>query len=161
MPVGDAGPAAPAVRYRERLLPRWPAIAVILGLIAMLAIAYGAAFGATLGWLLASALTLAIGALAYRGSPTIEVTDEAITAGGARLPRQWAGQVRLLDSAGMRIERGPNGDARRYVVLRPWAARGGILLDNLDPQDPHPAWLLSSRDPQALASALGSPHPAG
>jgi len=161
MPPDDASLSTPEVRYRERLLPRWPAVTVIMGLIAMLAIAYGAAFGATLGWVLAAALALGIGTLVYRGSPVIEVTDDAITAGEAHLPRQWAGQVRILDSTAMRAERGPQGDARRYLLLRPWAARGGVLLDNIDPRDPHPAWLLSSRNPQALAIALRPPDQAG
>lgn len=133
----------------------------MLALIAMLAIAYGAAFGASLGWVLMTALMIGVGVLIYRSSPVIEVTQDTIAAGGARLPRQWAGSVRPLDATGMRTERGPDGDARRYVVLRPWAARGGVLIDNIDPHDPHPGWLLSSRRPQALAGIIAAQDPAG
>lgn len=149
------------IRYQERLLPRLPAIAVLIALIAMLAIAYGAAFGATLGWIAFGGLLVGAAVLVFRTAPRIVVTDATVSAGGARLPLASIGGVRELDSEAMRLARGPGTDARRYVVLRTWAASGGVLIELDDAQDPHPAWLVSSRRPRTLVGAIDLADRAG
>ena len=147
--------------YVERLVPGWGASLVMVALIAMIAIAYGAAFGAGLGWALFVAIAGIAALLAYRTAPRIEVTAQGLQAAGALLPWAHLGSVIPLDAAGMREARGLKADARRYLVLRPWAASGGVLVEVRDPQDPHPAWLLSSRQPIDLAAAITAANPAG
>lgn len=153
--------AKPIAGYAERLLPGWGACLVGIALVAMISIAYGAAFSANLGWSLFAALAVLGAFLAYGMAPSLIVDHEGIRAGGAFLPRACIGEVQVLDREQLRIARGPGGDARNFVVLRSWAAPGGVQVRVEDPQDPHPAWLLSSRRPGALARAIESIHPAG
>ena len=46
-----------------------------------------------------------------------------------------------------------DADARAYLLLRPYLKRG-VRVDITDPADPAPYWLVSSRRPDALVSAL-------
>jgi hypothetical protein len=142
--------------YVERLLPGWGACLVMACLIAMISIAYGSAFGAGLGWILFVGLAALGGLLAYRTAPVIAVAEEGLRAGGACLPWACLGQVSSLDREAMRSARGPGGDARNFIVLRPWAAAGGVLVEVQDPLDPHPYWLVSTRRPHALIHAISS-----
>jgi hypothetical protein len=41
-----------------------------------------------------------------------------------------------------------------FVALRPWSAPAGVLVRLDDPEDPHPAWLFTSRHPVRLAAAI-------
>jgi hypothetical protein len=58
----------------------------------------------------------------------------------------------------MRAARGPELDARAYLCLRGWIA-GGVRVPVLDPQDPAPYWLVSSRRPGELAEAVRRGRP--
>ena len=64
----------------------------------------------------------------------------------------WA-PVTALDSDGVRRQAGVEADARAYLLLRPYLKRG-VRVDIADPADPTPYWLVSSRRPDALVSAL-------
>lgn len=169
-PVNALGSAAPAlcldhtpdptgamchpepVPFRERLLPRWWVWVVVAGLVAMLAIAYGAALGAVTGWTVGIVGGVASGWLLWITAPTIRVDAEYLFAGGARLPRACVGTVEVVE--GERLATLLREDARVFTVVRPWSARAGVRVSLEDPQDPHPAWLLSSRSPDRLARAL-------
>ncbi len=135
-------------------MPGTAAMIVLLVFIGMLAIAYGAAFGALLGWLLFLALAAIAGWLALARAPITEVTDKDLRAGRATLPRRHIGNITVLTPTEVRAQRG--GDARRFIHLRPWAAGPAVLIEVVDPQDPHPAWILGSRRPLDLARALQS-----
>lgn len=135
-------------------MPGAAAMIALIVFITMLAIAYGAAFGALLGLLLFLALAVIAGWLALVRAPITEVTDTELRAGRATLPRRHVGAITVLSPTDVREERG--GDARRFIHLRPWAASPGILIEVVDPDDPHPAWILASRRPLDLARALQS-----
>ena len=53
----------------------------------------------------------------------------------------------------MRHAAGPGLDARAHLCLRGWV-RPGLRLDLVDPQDPTPYWLVSSRRPERLLEAV-------
>jgi Protein of unknown function (DUF3093) len=107
-----------------------------------------------------------------RGSPVIAIGDGWLTAGRARIPVGLLGPALTLDAAAMRLARGTGLNARAYLCLRGWLAEG-VQVPVLDPADPTPYWLMSSRRPGALATALsaaqaaaragsaasGEPHP--
>jgi len=140
--------------HRERLVPAWWAWAIAAALVAMLAVAYGAALGAPAGWTLALMLGALTIVVLIRTSPVVELEASALRCGPAVLPRAAMDRVEVVDGAQVRILRGPGGDGRIYTALRPWSAPGAVLITLDDPQDPHPAWLISSRNPRALAAAL-------
>lgn len=143
------------VAYSERLwAPPW-AWVLVPALVSVVAIAYGSAYGATVGALGLIAGTL-IGWLAlFAWSPVIRVDDRVLRAGRARLPLRYAGDARPLVGVAFREELRA-GDARSYVVIRPWATRSGVIVPVTDDEDPHPRWLVASRRPDTLAEALST-----
>lgn len=140
--------------YRERLTPRWWAWLLAFSLMLMLAIAYGAAFGSTVGWLLVGVGALIVILLLIITAPCVEVTDEHLVVDSARLPLASIGSATAVSGAEMSALRGPGSDARMFVALRPWSAPAGVLVRLDDPEDPHPAWLFTSRHPARLAAAI-------
>jgi hypothetical protein len=140
--------------FRERLLPRWWVVGIIDALIAMVAVAYGAAFGTGLGVIIFIGAAILVSVLLYISAPVISVTGQELVAGRARLPRSSIVTTHALDGDQARAARGPQADARTYVLLRAWRSSKAVLIQIQDPADPHPAWLLTSRDPAALVAAL-------
>jgi hypothetical protein len=142
---------APDVTYRERLLPSIWVYLVVLALIAMLAVAVGAAYLAIYGWLAFIGLSaLCIAGLTF-GSPVITVSDQVLGVGRAQIAREFLGGIQVLDGDQMRAAQHV---AERFMVLRPWHARGGVLIALTDAADPHPGWLLTTNNPTGLAVAL-------
>ena len=142
------------MHYRERLLPRWWGLLLPLGVVAMVAIAYGAALGALAGWAVAAAGVVLVVVFTWVNATVIEVTDASLVAGSATLPLSSVGTAEVVSRGDIERLRGPGADARIFTALRPLAARDGVLITLDDPEDPHPAWLISSRNPSLLVAAL-------
>lgn len=140
--------------FRERLLPPWWVAAIGFALVGMVAVAYGAALSAPVGWLILAAGVGTVCWLLWTTSPVIEVTESHLTAGRARLPRSSIAGAITLTGEQVRAERGPAADARRFILLRSWRASTGVLVTLDDETDPHPSWLLTSRHPDRLVRAL-------
>ena len=140
--------------YRERLWPRPVVWLIPVGLVGMLALAYGAALGAAVGWVVALAGCLVAGALVGATTPTVEVTPDVLRVERASIPRTLLGTPEPLTRADIRRLRGPGSDATLFTALRPWSAHGGVLVPNEDPADPHPGWIISTRHPDRLVAAL-------
>ena len=143
-------------RYAERLLPRWWVWPLLGSLVAMLAIAYGAALGSAVGWGVGGIGVFVAVLLVLTTAPRVEVTDTHLVVGAARLPRTCIAAAVEVDAAEIRRLRGPGADARLFVDLRPWSCPGGVHVDLDDPADPHPAWLFSSRHPARVVAALAA-----
>ncbi|MGJ7441570.1 DUF3093 domain-containing protein [Aquipuribacter sp. MA13-6] len=152
--------------YVERL---WPAAWVWAG---------GVLVAATLGVVFVPATSIptavVVGLLALVGmflllrywSPVLKVVEPGegaglwLQAGQARIPAVALGAAVALDAEQMRSALGPDLDARSHRCIRGWVATG-VRLPVTDVRDPVPYWLVSSRDPAALAAALASepvPH---
>ena len=142
--------------YRERLLPTWWAWLLVLALVAMIAIAYGAALGATAGWLVAAGTSVLAVALLWVTAPAIEVTPDGLHVDDAVLPLTSIAAWQEVDRDEIARLRGPGSDARLFVALRPWSAADGVLVRLDDPDDPHPAWLFTSRHPARVTAALAA-----
>jgi len=114
----------------------WSATAVLMGLLALFLLAYGA--------------------------PRVDVEDGWLRAGRARIPGEYLGGAEALDPAETRRVAGPGADARAYLLLRPYLKRA-VRVTVADERDPAPYWLVSSRDPEHLATAIrvisGRPAP--
>mgnify|MGYP006274777757 CR=1 FL=1 len=143
-----------SILYRERLLPSPVTSLVLVAVVAMFAIAAGAPLGAPAGWLTFAILGAVALSMIWWTTPQITVTDDVLRVGNATLPRTSIAAVTPLDAAQARIARGPGADARTYVALRTWATQRAVLVQVDDEADPHPAWLFSSRHPDAVARAL-------
>lgn len=87
------------------------------------------------------------------GSAPLVVADSCLRAGRAVLPLQHCRAVTSLDAEETRAQRGPQADARAYLLLRPYISTA-VRVDLDDPSDPAPYWLLSTRRPHQLAAAV-------
>ena len=140
--------------YREKL--RCPVSYWLIA--AAFALSFVTAVGFYLGrWFaLGSALVTAVGitaVLLHIGRPAIEVDGRGVAVGGSLLEWQYLGDVVARDEPGTRNRLGPDADARAFVVERPYIA-GSVEIAVRDAADPHPYWLVSTRQPQQLVAAI-------
>ncbi|MGJ9423370.1 DUF3093 domain-containing protein [Aeromicrobium sp. CF3.5] len=124
------------------------------------------AFAITWGWLflvllgpsaalIAGAIVfVAVGLLLLRyGSVAVVVDADGLRAGRSHLDPAFLGEVEPLDPEQYRHRLGAGADVRAHLVTRPFLNRG-VLVRIDDPDDPTPYWLVSSRRPRELATAL-------
>jgi hypothetical protein len=153
-PVSSPPPDSSRPVHSERMWPGPAAWLLAAGGIAALAIAYASAVGPVAGGLIAVVGGTTAVLMLVRWAVRISVTDQGLQAGRAFLEWPYVGRVIALDGQGARLARGPQGDASAFLVLRPGVGPGAVVVEVTDPQDPHRTWLVSSRDPQRLASAI-------
>lgn len=142
--------------YDERLaVPlRWWAQGTML--VATLWLTVVVAVPGPTAWVVtALALGLLALALFWYGDARVIVRDGWFKAGRARIEAEHVGEVAALDAAQTRLVAGRDADARAYLLLRPYVHRA-VRVEVVDPADPTPYWLVSSRNPEALADALAA-----
>lgn len=105
------------------------------------------------GIITAAVLYAGIVTLLLVSAPKIEVTRGELIAGRARLPLSFAGEPLVFDGEEARQERGPVLDARAWLVIRGWIP-AVVKIPVTDPADPAPYWLVSSRRPHDMATAV-------
>ena len=143
-----------AAPYDERLgVPlRWWVQGVML--VATLWLALVVALPGALAWICSGiALALLATLLVSYGSARVSVRDGWFRAGRARIEAIHLGSVAALDAEQTRRVAGPEADARAFLLLRPYLKRA-VKVEITDPADPAPYWLVSTRHPDELASAL-------
>lgn len=146
-----------APTYTERLtVPlRWWVQGTMLVATLWLAVAVAAppAVAAATGL---ACLALMAALFLWYGAATLRVDDEMFHAGRASIPTAYVGVVTALDETGTRLVAGRDADARAYLLIRPYLKRS-VKVEIVDPADPTPYWLVSTRRPSLLAAALSAP----
>ena len=99
------------------------------------------------------ALALLVALLVSYGGARVRVDDGWLRAGRARIEAAYVGQVAALDAEETRRVAGREADARAYLLLRPYLKRA-VRVEITDPADPAPYWLLCTRHPDELATAV-------
>jgi hypothetical protein len=143
--------------YRERL---WPALWLYLAtaLVIPASLLVFVPIDESVGVIVAIVLYAGCIALLLLASPRIEVTDTELRAGKARIPLTLVGAVATARGEDARNERGPALDARAWLLIRGWVDPVA-KIEIVDPADPTPYWLVSTRRPDALAAALAGVTP--
>lgn len=140
--------------YDERLSVPWWAWPVGIGLALLLAAPVHGGHGGVRAWLpYVVAAVVAVVALVAASRGRVRVTDGVLHVPGARVPLTHVGAVRALDVETTRRLTGPTADLRAHVVHRPWLRRA-VQVRIEDPDDDTPYWLVATRTPEALATAL-------
>jgi hypothetical protein len=143
--------------YRERLLPGVGWIALLVGFVAMVAVAYAAALGTLIGLVVFVGGVLLVLVSVARTAPVICVDDQGIWIGATHLPSNAIGATRILTSAELdAARRGHDVDIgmTAYMVQPPWSPRKAVAVAVADGSDPHSAWLIASRRPEQLRQAV-------
>lgn len=144
----------PAPDHTERLTLPWWAWPAGLALAGLLAAELWMGASGVRAWLpFVVLIPAALAGLTWLGRIRIAVRDGELRVDDARLPVRYVADVIPLDAAGRREVLGVGADPLAFVVQRPWI--GGavqVVLD--DPADPTPFWVVSTRHPVELATAV-------
>ncbi|MFD3563858.1 DUF3093 domain-containing protein [Streptomyces sp. NPDC058686] len=140
--------------FEERLTaPRsWWLVSLLLGVACALVLL---PFGTLplLGGLVGGTAAAAVVTSSY-GSVRIRVVADSLVAGDAKIPLSALGDAEILDAEQARAWRMHKADPRAFMLLRSYVPTA-LRVEIVDPQDPTPYVYLSTRDPKALAKALG------
>ncbi|WP_116041034.1 DUF3093 domain-containing protein [Amycolatopsis palatopharyngis] len=108
---------------------------------------------------LVAALLIAFGrakvAVSDDGAAATEAGEVELRAGDAHLPVRFTGEIEVIGKDRKRKALGPELDPAAFVLHRGWVGPV-VRVELTDPADPTPYWLISSRDPEALAEAIRS-----
>lgn len=141
-----------AVRYRERLTPSlwvFGASAVLAPMAALVL----TPVDATIALVAGVVLGVVVIALLVASSPVVEVTDAELRAGRARIEVHYLGAPEALTGEEARQARGPALDPRAWHLIR-GGMEGLVIVAVTDQRDATPFWVISSRTPDRLASAI-------
>ena len=142
------------MNYSERL--RVPGIWWVIGMFFSLTFVTAAGFYAgPMVAVVAGMLTAAgvCAALLWYGNVHLRGDVTGLSAGGAALDWPSVGEVRVHDRAATRARLGADADHAAWLLVRGFVP-GSVEVAVTDPADPHPYWLLSSRDPDGLAQSI-------
>jgi hypothetical protein len=139
---------------RLRVPARWWAYGVLTVLTVLLAAAAALEPPAALAMTVLAAVA-AVAWLVSLSTFTLTVRPDGLRVGAAHLPVEAIGPVAVLDRDQLRRARGAGSDPRAYYPLRSYVPTG-VEVVVADAEDPVPFWLVSTRHPQQLASALGA-----
>lgn len=142
------------MRYREKLScpASWWVIALAIALTSATAIGFYLGPPVALAGGIVTAVAVAA-ILMWFGALMITVDERGLTVGKSTLEWEYQGSVRALDADAARARMGPDADARAHEVTRPFVG-GAVEVEVRDAADPHPYWLVSTRQPAQLAAAI-------
>ena len=151
-PQSPARTTAPA--HSERLRVSWWMWPAVLTVDAIVGLEVLIGFPGLPAWVpFAVLLPLTAAVLLRAGRIRVAVTGGEFQVDDARLPVSVIADVVALDAAGKREALGVGSHPLAFVIQRPWVGPAvQVLLD--DPADPTPYWVISTRRPVELATAL-------
>ncbi len=139
--------------YRERLWATpWLFISTLLVIPAIMLVF--APINLAVGVVLAIVVYVAFAIFLVVTAPVIRVTEDQLAAGNARIPLTLVGDPIAFRGEDATLERGRRLDARAWLLIRGWI-KPVVKVPVLDPDDPAPYWLLSTRNPDQLVRVLG------
>ena len=138
--------------YRERL---WASVWVYLttALVIPASLLVFLPINFTAGVIVAIAIYAGCVGVLIATSPVIEVSSEQLTAGRARLPIAFIGEVTGHRGEEATLQRGQKLDARAWLMIRGWVSPV-VRIEVSDTKDPTPYWLVSTRQPAAMVAAI-------
>ncbi|TFC81054.1 DUF3093 domain-containing protein [Cryobacterium sp. TMS1-20-1] len=138
--------------YREKLWPTpWAFIVTALVIPASILVLVPISLPA--GIITAAVLYGGCVALLVLASPVVRVQNGELKAGPATISTHLVGEAVSFTKAEATQERGPRLDARAWLLIRGWIDPV-VRVPIVDPTDPAPYWIISSRHPTELAAAI-------
>lgn len=155
-PIDRAGTARPVggTGYRERLHVPWWWYIVALAIATLLAAEFHIGGVPLTDWIpFGVLLPFAVIVVWSLSRSELAVRDGELWVRGAHLPLRYVSGAIVLDARTLRRVVGREGDPAAFVSVRAWIGPGvQVLLDDAD--DPTPYWIVSTRHPERLISAL-------
>lgn len=146
--------AGTGVVYLEKLRTPWWWYLVAIAVAALLAAEFHVAGLRLTDWIpYGTMLPLSVVIVWWIGRSTLEVNGGELRIHGAHLPLRYVSGAIALDARTLRLVVGREGDPAAYVSIRPWIGPGvQVWIDDED--DPTPYWIVSSRHPDRVVSAV-------
>lgn len=138
--------------YRERLWAS-PWVFISSALVIPASLLVFLPINQTVGVIVAILLYVAIVLVLIATSPVVEITAETLSAGRATVPIELIGRVTAYSGDDATLQRGQKLDARAWLLIRGWIAPV-VKVELSDPTDPTPYWIISSRNPDAIVTAI-------
>ena len=153
-PQPSGVPAGDAYVEQLRVPLRWWAVATMFWASMLLALLV--AIPAVVACLVAGTLAV-LNAVVFHsyGAARVSVVGGVFEAGRASIPVHLLAAPEALDAAAARRAAGVDADARAYLLIRPYVPTA-VRVRVVDPDDPTPYWLVSTRHPRALAAQLAA-----
>lgn len=141
-----------AGEYRERLGPSlWILVsAAVAGPMAALVFV---PIDTTIALIAGALVGVAVVALLVAGSPIVSLKDGVLHAGRAHIDVALLGEPDAFTGDEARLARGAGLDPRAWHVIR-GGIDGIVTMPVIDPDDPTPAWVISTRTPDRLVAAV-------
>ena len=139
--------------FKEVLRPPIWVLGFIYFLLLSLVIALWAAFDNTVAFTSFVAATIAIIYIAYAMRSNITFDGEELRIDRAHIESKYLGKVTILDSDAMRLLRTRDADPASYLAIKFWTPTG-IKIEVIDPRDPTPYWLITSKRGEEIAALL-------
>jgi len=141
------------VIFKEVLRPPIWLLAFIYFLLLSLVIAIWAAFDNNVALVAFIVATIAIVYIAIAMRSTITLDSEELRIDRAHIEIKYLGSATVVDSQTMRLLRTRDADPAAYLAIRFWISKG-IKITIVDPRDPTPYWLITSKRGEVLAALL-------
>ena len=138
--------------YRERLSPSlW--VLVAAAVCAPMAALVLAPVDTTLALVAGVVVGVGIVGALVAASPVIEIEGDVLRAGRAHIDVAFLGDPTAAEGLDARQSRGAGLDPRSWMLIR-GGIDGVVTIPVTDPDDPAPAWVISTRTPDRLAAAV-------
>ena len=128
-------------------------LAFIYFLLLSLVIAIWAAFDNTVTLIAFVASTIAIIYIAFLMRSTITFDGKELRIDRAHIDMKYLGNAKILDSTAMRLLRTRDADPAAYLAIKFWIPTG-LKIAVVDPRDPTPYWLITSKRGEEIAALL-------
>ena len=128
-------------------------LAFIYFLFLSLVIAIWAAFNNTVALITFITATISIIYIAFAMRSTITLDGDELRIDRAHIETKYLGKVTILDSEAMRLLRTRDADPAAYLAIKFWTPTG-IKIQVIDPRDPTPYWLITSKRGENIAALL-------
>jgi len=141
------------VIFKEVLRPPIWVLAFIYFLFLSLVIAIWAAFDNSVTFIAFIAATIAIIYIAIAMRSTITFDGKELRIDRAHIDIKYLGEATILDAPAMRLLRTRDADPAAYLAIRFWIPKG-VKITVVDPRDPTPYWLITSKRGEEIAALL-------
>jgi hypothetical protein len=138
--------------YKERVLPNFGTFAAVFALLPSIAI-ISEPFDIRIGLAVGVVVVITIWTLLILRAPTIELSQLELRVGRVGIFRNLIGEAEVISKDRIFLERGPNLDPGAHKVFQ-GSVKTAIKIAILDPEDPTPYWLISTRKPDKLVELL-------